>query len=340
MDNLDMSAMDNIAGFGLPGQVGFTDVVVQILRGELDTSFGGIVQSIVTPLFSQLSVFMGLLREMVLIIILGAVLTVLSISLKSKSTSDLGFYIIYIIVVSILLSSFITAVGVMQEFSAGLARIVEAAVPLMASLLLVSGNITSAAIMNPLAMLAAGTMQIVLRDIIAPALIVTAILEIVNHMTERELVSKLAELLRKLIKYALFTLAGLFMGLLTLHRLSAPILDNAALRTARAASGAIPVVGQALSGAVDLAVLWADTVKSSVLTGVIIVIIVMMMPILIKAVAFVFAYKLTAAIVEPICDKRIVKAINAAGSLASLVLAACALAMVSFLFMVMLMISL
>jgi stage III sporulation protein AE len=86
-------------------------------------------------------------------------------------------------------------------------------------------------------------------------------------------------------------------------------------------------------------VFWSGTIKSAVLVAVIVVIVLMCLPVIIKTAAFAVIYMLTAALIEPICDKRVVSAINTAGSLATLVLAACALSAVSFIFMVMIMIS-
>jgi stage III sporulation protein AE len=227
----------------------------------------------------------------------------------------------------------------MRIFAGNLARLVEASVPLMASLLLISGNPASAAVFNPLAMLASGIVQFALRDIIGPILIFAIILEIVNNLSARRMLTQLSELVRKGVKVGIILLTGLFMGILTLHRISVPIVDNAAVRTARYATNAIPVVGQALSGAVDVVVLWSGTIKNSALLTVIVVIVVMCIPTILKIAAFVIIYKITAAVIEPICDKRISTAINNVGSIASLVLAACVLAAFSFIFMVIILIS-
>lgn len=337
LDGLDFGAIDRAAA--LPGGSVY-DVAMQILTGELDLSLGGVVASLLAPLFAEIGVMGALLRELAIIAILSAVLSAVSQNLRSKAVSDLGFYVVYMIVVALLVDSFMECIFIMRDFAGTLGRLVEAAVPAMISLVLVSGNPTSAALFNPLAMFAAGAMQFVIRDIVAPILVFGAVLEIINNLTAREMISRLASLARTLLKTGLAALAGLFAAVLTLHRISAPIVDGAAVRAARFAVNAVPVVGQALSGAVDTATLWSGAVKNSVLTAVIVVIVMICIPVIIKLLAFTIAYKITAALLEPICDKRVCSAISAAGSLASLALAACALAAASFVFMVMVMISL
>jgi len=342
LDTLDFTSVDNVSTqlVALPRGESFSSVALSILRGDMDLTLGQTLSSLLSPLFQEVGIMAHLLRDMVIIAILSAVLSALAINLKNKSVSDMGFYVVYIIVIALLLDSFLRCVRLMQGFSDDLSRIVEASVPLMTSLILLSGNPASAAVLNPIAMVAAGLMQFVLRDIIAPVLIFTAVLEIVNYMSAREALSKLVDLVKKAVKVSLVVLTGLFAGVLMLQRVSAPIADGAAVRMARYGVGAIPVVGQALSGAVNVAVYWSDAVKNSVLTTVIIVIVFMCLPVILKITAFILAYKITAAIIQPICDKRVVNAVNTVGSLASLVLAACALAAMSFIFMVMVMISL
>ncbi|MCL2704552.1 MAG: stage III sporulation protein AE [Defluviitaleaceae bacterium] len=342
LDGLDLETVNNTARQlnALPAGETFGGVVLKIISGELELSFSELLKSLAAPLFSELGMFSALLKEMVVIAILSAVLSVISLSLRNKAVADLGFYVVYIIIVALLLDSFMECVAVMRSFAGNLARFVEASVPLMASLLLVSGNPSSAAVLNPLAMFAAGAVQFIIRDIIGPVLIFAAVLEIVNNLSAREMLSRLSEIIKKGVKITLAALGGLFAAILTLYRISTPIVDGAAIRAARYAAGAVPVVGQALSSAVDAAVFWSGAVKNSVLIAVIIVILLICMPAIIKTAAFAIVYKITAALIEPICDKRAVNAINAAGSLASLALAACALAAASFIFMVMIMISL
>ena len=338
LEGLNFEAVDRAAA--LPPGESFYNVVMSILTGELDLGLGGVLGRLGSSLFSEIGILTSLLREMVIIALLSAILSAISLNLRSKAVADLGFYAVYMIIVALLLDSFLETVTIMRGFAGTLGNLVEASVPLMVSLLLVSGNPSSAAVFNPLAMFAAGAVQFIIRDVAAPVLIFAAVLEIINNLSQREMLSRLAKLIRTVVKTGLGALAGLFAGVLTLHRIGAPIVDGAAVRAARLAVNAVPVVGQALSGAVDTAALWSGAVKNSVLTAVIVVIILLCLPVIVKLLAFVIAYKLTAALIEPICDKRVSAAINAAGDLAALALGACALAAAAFVFMAMVMISL
>jgi stage III sporulation protein AE len=61
---------------------------------------------------------------------------------------------------------------------------------------------------------------------------------------------------------------------------------------------------------------------------------------IIQLAAFTLVYKLTAGLIQPICDERIVKAVNAAGSLVGLMLGVCVLLSVTFVFSVIIVLSL
>lgn len=133
--------------------------------------------------------------------------------------------------------------------------------------------------------------------------------------------------------------AIIFISILSLQRITTPILNNAITKSAKVAVNFVPVVGQALTGAVDAVLYWSGAVRGGVMAAVIILIIIMCGAPILKIIAFIFVYKMTAGIVQPICDERIVKAIDSAGTFAALILGVCVVISVMFIFMIMIVLS-
>ena len=343
LNSLDFNEIDGVirsSEASLGANAGFLDVILKVIKGELDLSPESMIKTLGGTLFAEVKGFLSLMKDMIIIAVLSAVFRAMSASLRTRNVSELAFYVNYIIAVTILLQSFMGAISIMRGFISELCRLIEAAVPLMTNLLLTSGNPASAYVFNPIIMFGINGAELLIRDIAAPVIIFAAVLEIVNNISEREMLGKFAQLIKKGLSIGLKALAGLFAGVLSIQRLSAPIVNNAAVRTAKAAVGVVPVVGQALTGAVDAVLYWSGAVKNGVMTAVIIFIILICLPVVLKLAAFVVVYKLTAGLIQPICDKRIVNAINAAGSLAAIVLGACTLAAVMFVFLMIIIISL
>lgn len=317
----------------------FFGTVVKAVKGELGLSPAEILKNFGGALFSEIHELLGIIRDMIIIVVLGAIFKALSSSLKTKSVSELGFYVNYIIVVTLLLSSFGGCVGVMRDFVGELCRFAEAAMPLMVSLMVISGNPGTAYVFNPIIMFGISGLEALINNFITPAIVFAAVLEIVNNISNGETLQKLAELVKKAASLSLKALAVIFGAVLSLQRISAPIVNGIAVKAAKTAVGAVPVVGQALNGAVDAVLYWSGAVKNGVMVAVILAIALMCLTPVIKIAAFMLVYKLTAALIQPICDKRIVNAVSAAGSLAAIALGACALAGVMFVFMAMIIIS-
>ena len=84
---------------------------------------------------------------------------------------------------------------------------------------------------------------------------------------------------------------------------------------------------------------WGGAVRSGVLIVVIIGVVMYCAVPVLKIAAFILIYKLTAALIQPICDARIVKAIDGAGNIAAVALSATVLVSVMFIFTAMILLS-
>ena len=106
------------------------------------------------------------------------------------------------------------------------------------------------------------------------------------------------------------------------------------MKTAKfAVDNFIPVVGKTLSDAISTVAGYTMLLKNAISTvGLIVVLIIVLMPI-IKILIMALIYKLTAAVLEPISDKKIVSVIDSAGS--SLITISSGVISVSIMFFIM-----
>ena len=306
-DSFELGVLDR------PGLPSFRDLVQQAIRGELDLSFSGILNSFVQIVFGEFMASTGLLRQLLIIAILSALLSCLSEAFKHKSASDLGFYVTFLMTALLAISSFYLSVEILNGVVSLVSGIMLAAIPLMTSIMIMSGNVVGAASFNPLLFFALQLISWFVTVIFVPLVLAAAALDLVNHMSETIKLDKLAEIIRKLADWSLKGIAGLFMLLLTLQRFSAPIASNVAVRTSQTALGAIPVVGGALSAAVDTVVHFGHAARSGVLVALVLVLCVALAAPLIKLAVLAGMYKLTAGLVQPVADKRLVTCMDIAG---------------------------
>lgn len=310
----------------------FTDWMWRAVSGELDLSLTGILDALTGLFMNELFMNGVLIRQLLLIAILSALLRCLSDSFKTKSVGELGFYVSYILIFAAIIASFRMAAGILLELVTRTTGIMEAAVPLMLSLTAMSGNFTGAAVLNPVLFMGFTLMSHFIGFVFIPLVTAAAILHMANHMTENSIFTKTADFIKSGSKLMLKFMVFLFLSLLALQKVSAPIVNNLALRTARAAAGAVPVVGGALNSAMDTVIHISSAARSGVLVAMVIVICTAAAIPLIKLLTFVVIYKLTAAVVQPICDERIVKCLDGLGDYVGMLLSAGVLVSVMFLF--------
>lgn len=342
MDILDFSDVSDVISKSQNSEIRkieIKDLVMQAIKGEIDLSPKNILNMITSSFFSEVNSLISLMKHMIAIAILSAFFKAFSSSFKSNSVAELGFYVNYIVIITVLLSSFSICVGIMQELTNELCDLMLAAQPLLLSLVVMSGNIASSYVFSPVMLFFITFLANFLQMFITPTILMAAVLQIVNYISEREMLQKFSDLIRIIVSWGLKMIAIIFISILSLQRITTPILNNAITKSAKVAVNFVPVVGQALTGAVDAVLYWSGAVRGGVMAAVIILIIIMCGAPILKIIAFVFVYKMTAGIVQPICDERIVKAIDSAGTFAALILGVCVVISVMFIFMIMIVLS-
>lgn len=317
----------------------FKGMLLKSARGELNLSLQEIINAVLRQLMNELFLHTKLMRNLILVCILSAILRNLSASFKQKSIGELGFFASYIVIVIILFDSFSVGVSLLQDTIGLLVSIMQASVPVVTTLLAASGNVPQALTLKPIIFFVITAVSSVLKDFLAPLLIAAASLEIVNYLTERQILTKLSELIRKAIGWGLKLSALLFTSTLSLQSITSKGFNQAVNKTAKAAVNLVPVVGSTLTSAVDAVFYWSQALKGGVLVTVAILILIACFIPFIKLTAMILIYKLTAAIIQPICDERITECIDVIGTFAALMAGILATIVFMFIFAVMIMLS-
>jgi stage III sporulation protein AE len=310
--NSQLSRFD-LSGLDQPGLPSFRDLVFQIVAGEFDFTLPGILNLAARQIFNELFTNTRLIRQLLIIAILNALLSCLSDAFKHKSASELGFYVSYCIMVILAVSSFHLSVDILSNLVYNVTAMMEASVPLIISMMAISGNVAGAAVFHPALFLAMGLIARFIAQLFVPLLMAGVGLRIVSHLTEGNPLERMGIIIKKGADWALKGIVGLFALLLALQKLTAPVINNVALKTTKTAVGAIPVVGGALNAAMDTVLVWGQAARSGVLAALVIVICAALAAPLIKMLVLMLVYKLMAAAVQPITDERFCKCLDGVG---------------------------
>jgi stage III sporulation protein AE len=319
LNNYDLQPLDR------PGLPRFIDLAQQAVRGELDLSLSGILSAGGNLIFSEFFANGQLIRQLLIVAILGALMRCLTQAFTHKSAGDMGFYVTYLMAVLLAISSFQVSVEILNRLAAAVTAMMTAAVPLMIGLMALSGNFAGAAGFHPLFFFALQLITWFISIVFIPMVLAAAALDIVNQLSAENKLDKLAELIRKIADYALKIIIAVFAFLLTLQRISAPIINNTALRAGRSVAGAVPVVGNALTAAMDTVVHFSQAARSGVLVALVIILCLALATPMLKILVLSWVYKITAALIQPVADSRLVSCMDSAGKAMGQLFAAAAL---------------
>ena len=290
-EGLDTDAVD-AATEEMDAGVSFSDLLAEILSGEFDFTFANIKEKALELTFGELRMQGRLLAQLVLIVILSAILKQCSDSFQGKNVGEMGFYVCYMVLIVAILTSFYSISQSVVERMRGLCGVFGAMVPIFLVLSASSGNLTQGALMGPTLMGGATALSVGISYVLIPAIQLSIALEMTDHISEKPILGKFAELLRQCISWGMKGAAMLFMLLLSLQKIG----------------------GGALNG------LAAKTAKSGTLVAAVVLLLLLCLPLLIKLLVILLVFRLTAAAAEFICEERLVECIAAAGEYIGLLL--------------------
>lgn len=319
IEKLETEAVDEAAE-DLDAEVGFSKLLEDVLIGGFDFTFAGMKEELAEAAFGEFRLQGKLLMQLLIVVILSAILKQLSDSFQGKSVGEMGFYICYMVLVVVILNSFHgISEGVVERMN-GICGVFGAMVPIFLVLSAANGNLAQGALMGPAIIGGSATLTVAVSKIIIPAILLAISLEMADHISEKPILGKFAELLRQCISWGMKGAAMAFMLLISLQKIGGGALNGLAAKTAKIAVSSVPVVGNVMGGAVETAAAVAGTLRSGTLVAAAVFLLILCIPLVIKLLVIMLVFKLTAAAAEFICEERLVECISAAGEYTGLLL--------------------
>lgn len=296
-ENMDINELLNNA---IKGKVDNTTLAKKILN-----LFG---QEVTTNIKSIASILT--------IIIIHSILKSISESLGNDGISKLIYYVQYILIVTIIMSNFTGIVKLVQETASNLVGFMNLLVPLLITLMMYTGSITTSTIIEPVVLFMINFIGNLIQDLIIPLVLILTSLVVISKISDKAQVDKLSKFLKSGITWFLGIVLTVFVGVVSLEGTLSSSVDGITAKTTKSiVSSAIPVVGKILGDAVDTVLGCGVVLKNAIgLVGVIIVVGICIMPI-IKLSILTISYKLLATLSQPIADKNIMSLLDQIGDI-------------------------
>lgn len=291
-------------------KIEFGDVVSSLMSGEPEETGRLFIDFLSDMISYEFRYNWHNLVYILLISIAAAVFSNFSGAFRNKQISDISFYVLYMLLITMCLTSFQTA---SQGVEGRLDSVVEFMRVLCPSYFLAvafaSGGVTSVFFYNVILLLIY-VVELVIVRFLLPVIHIYIMVRVLGNLTGEDFLSEFAGLIHKIVTWALRTLLACVVGVNVVQGLLAPAIDTLKRSALTRTAEALPWVGNAMGGAAEIFFGTAVLIKNGIgMAGAVIAVLICIGPI-VQMALMALMYKLAAALVQPVSDKRITACIS------------------------------
>lgn len=263
-----------------------------------DVAFGGVQSG-----GSQILRILG-------IALIAAVFSGFSFSLRDGSVADTAFYVAYIVLYGILAFSFLDAYRTAANAIGHITDFMKVMVPSYCIAITLSNGTASAVSWYESILILITIVQSLLMNVVLPLISVHITVNLSGNLSNENRLSKLCEIIELVIGWSLKGIMTLVIGFSGIQSMLGPAIDRVKRMTLVRSAASIPGVGNLIDGISETMLGTGALLKDAFGVGGVIAIFVIGMIPVIRLAVYTFLYKLEAAVIQPVSDRRIVNCIN------------------------------
>ena len=318
MDELDFSDIDKmLSQQGSTDSLDFRELVDRMLAGE-EIEKGWLLKKIFSAVFSEVQEFRGTLIQIVILCIVFAILYNFANVFENPAVTEISFYMVYILLLVLLMKSFFVVRDVSVTAISQVLMFLKVMIPTFTASMVFSGHITTAAMFYDLTFLLIYGMEWVMQYFIIPGIQIYVVLELMNHLTGEDMLSRMTALIKSGILWTVKFLFTIVIGINVVQNLLTPVIDTFKSGIIAKTAGMMPGLGTSINAVTEIMVGSGIVIKNGIGMAAVVILLILCAGPLIKVWVMAFLYKLLAAMMQPAADKRMIGCIAGAGEGGSL----------------------
>lgn len=264
-------------------------------------------------LYQQLLPDKKILVQVILLVLAASLFSNFTGMFGKGETGGISFYMVYLFLLTILMKSF----GQMSRIiSSGLEDFVFFMKALMPSYFLAvtaAGGVASAMIFYNMVLAVFYVIQVILLKLVVPGIHLFVLFQLVNYLHKEDILSKMAEFFKTILEWTLHTCVAVLVGMQVIQNMISPAVDSLKRDVIGKTATAIPAVGNAIDGVTEVALGTAVLIRNCIGVVGILVLLLLGLPPIIRLGVTTLIYKLLAAVVQPVADKRMTGCLSTMG---------------------------
>ena len=289
----------------------YTSIVEDLKNGNFNFDYKKVFNKIGLIFSKELKNNVGIIIQIVIIAILSCFLTNIKGDFASKGVGQISFYICYIVIITLVISSFTTILDIAKDAVVTAVSFMNVFTPVILGFIVSTGGFTVSSMIYPLIIFVTNLITNLTGSVVIPLLTTAFGIGLVANISEKNKLSKLSKTMRSVIIWGIGIGLTLFVGIVSLEGTIATTVDGITVKTAKFIfSNGIPVVGKLLGDSVDTILGSTVVLKDAVGTVGVIILLVLLLTPLIKILMFLFMYSVANILIQPFAESRIVKSIE------------------------------
>lgn len=319
-ENINFSQIDTIVKEMNGDSFSFRELVTLLMKGDILSALKTIGNGFIQSLFKEVSGNRKLMLQVISIVVFSAVFTNLSSAFASHTVGETGFFVTYLILITILSTAYGISFQLTKDVIENLLEFMKVFLIAFCMSVTTASGVSSSTGLYAVLMLAITSVNYLILTILLPLANFYFILQIVDRLGEEQHFSKLSVLIKKTIEWSLRILFSAITGVQVLQSLLLPAIDSVKSSVIKKGVTLIPGAGQAMATVFSTMLGAGVIVKNSIgIAGFLCIVLMIGLPI-IKLVVVSISYEWLVAIMQPIADKRMLGCIQGVSQGISLLL--------------------
>jgi|AntRauTorcE11897_2_1112592.scaffolds.fasta_scaffold00001_114 stage III sporulation protein AE len=339
INNLDFSSLDSVLEnleldkYSLFESTSFKAKVEQIVSGDFSQNYDSVFAAILGLLFENLLNFIPLFAVIIGIGVLSSFISNLAPNSKNKTIMDIVHFVCYSLIIIIVFNAVVQLLQLTSQTLESLKTQIDIVFPILLTIMTALGSVAAASVYQPAVAIFSGAIVQIFSNVVLPLFIFTLVFNVVGNISTNLQLKKFNSFFNSSFKWIVGSVFTIFIGFMSIQGITAGSFDKVSIRTAKFAMRSyIPIMGGYLSEGFNVIMASGILIKNAVgLAGLLVMFVTILMPV-IQIFVLKLGLNLTAAILEPIVDKRICNFIM--GVSKTLIMLLCTILAVAFMYFI------
>lgn len=308
-------------------------VLSLIAQGKIMAAVSALISGLADTVKAQFGEIRTLFVMILILGITAALFSNFADVFQNHQVSDIAFYFIYLMLITVLIKSFGNAASIVREMLNQLITFIQLFIPTYILTIGTASGAASAVAYYQLFLMAIYIIEKIYLSLLVPMVYCFTLLGVINGIWMEEKLNLLLDLLHKLISSCIKITFAIITGLSMMQSMITPIMDALETSALKKAVSAIPGIGNLTEGVFEMVVGSAVLIKNSIGIYITLVMLFICALPIIKILLLAGVLKAGSALVGIVSDKRLTNCANRVGDgsfmLLQLALSAIALFIIS-----------